>query len=75
MLRTQIQLHLEQINWLKLHALEKGISMSQAIRDCIDHYRAKMERMKELNLKKEKALNAVGTFATAENDVGNEMSQ
>jgi hypothetical protein len=65
MLRTQIQLQAEQVYWLKRHALENGISMSQAIRDCIDFYRSNTERLMESYLKKEKALNAVGAFASA----------
>jgi len=64
MIRTQIQLHSEQVKWLKKIALEKGISMSQAIRDSIDSYRTYSERVRELNLKKKKALKAVGTFST-----------
>ena len=53
MIRTQIQLHSEQIQWLKKYALEKGISMSQAIRDSIDTYRADVTRIRELNTKKQ----------------------
>ena len=64
MIRTQIQLHAEQIKWLKRFALEKGISMSQAIRDSVDSYRVDTERTWQLNSKKKKALKAVGTFMT-----------
>ena len=64
MYRTQIQLRMEQIDWIKAHALEKGISVSQAIRDCIEFYRSETERLNELNSKKSKALKAVGAFAT-----------
>jgi hypothetical protein len=69
MIRTQIQLHAEQMKWLKKHALEKGISMSQAIRDSIDFYRMHVERTRVLNSKKKKALKAVGSFSsnTAQN--------
>jgi hypothetical protein len=63
MIRTQIQLHAGQLKWLKRFALEKGISMSQAIRDGIDAYRAFTERSRELNSRKKKALEAVGTFS------------
>jgi hypothetical protein len=63
MIRTQIQLHSEQIKWLKKFALEKGISMSQAIRDSIDSYRTNTQRVRELNAKKKKALKAVGSFS------------
>ena len=64
MIRTQIQLHAEQMKWLKKHALEKNISMSQAIRDSIDFYRVHVERYRKLNSKKKKALKAVGSFST-----------
>ena len=66
MIRTQIQLHSEQIKWLKKFALEKGISMAQAIRDSIDSYRVYTERVRELSAKKKKALKAVGSFTTEE---------
>ena len=64
MIRTQIQLHTKQIKWLKKFALEKGISMSQAIRDSVDFYRSYTRRTKELTSKKKKALKAVGSFTT-----------
>jgi hypothetical protein len=64
MIRTQIQLHPEQVKWLKKIALEKGISMAQAIRDSIDLYRSNTKRTRELNAKKKKALKAVGRFTT-----------
>ena len=64
MIRTQIQIYQEQVRWLKKFALENGISMSQAIRDSIDAYRADTERVRELNAKKKNALKAVGSFST-----------
>jgi hypothetical protein len=64
MIRTQIQVHAVQIEWLKKHALENGISMSQLIRDSIDFYRSHIEDPRILSSKKEKALKAVGIFAT-----------
>jgi len=64
MIRTQIQVHGEQIRWLKMHALEKGISMSQAIRDSVDFYRLHVEQTRKLHSKKKKALKAVGSFST-----------
>ena len=63
MIRTQIQLHSEQIKWLKKHALEEGISMSQAIRDSIDFYRLHVEQTQNLQSKKKNALKAVGSFS------------
>ena len=64
MIRTQIQLHTKQMKWLKKHALEKGISMSQAIRDSVDFYQIHVERSRELHFKKKKALKAVGSFSS-----------
>jgi hypothetical protein len=64
MIRTQIQVHSEQVKWLKKVALEKGTSMSQIIRDSIDSYRTYMEHSRELRSKKKKALKAVGRFST-----------
>lgn len=64
MKRTQIQLHSEQVKWLKKIALQKGISMSQAIRDSVDFYRVNLEKSRILNSKRKKALKAVGSFTT-----------
>ena len=64
MIRTQIQVHAEQMKWLKKHALEKGISMSQTIRDSIDLYRSHAEHSGVLRSKKKKALKAVGSFSS-----------
>ena len=67
MIRTQIQLHQEQAKWLKKFALEKGISMAQAIRDSIDAYRLTNQKSRITVSKKEKALKAVGRFETKHN--------
>ena len=64
MIRTQIQLHPEQVKWLKKYGLEKGISMSQVVRDSIDFYRLNIEKSRTLYPKKKKALKAVGVFST-----------
>ena len=64
MIRTQIQVYADQIEWLKRHALEKGISMSQLIRDSIAYYRSHIEDPRILNSKKEKALKVIGIFTT-----------
>jgi hypothetical protein len=64
MIRTQIQLHAQQMRWLKNQALKNDISMSQLIRDSIDFYRSHIEASGMLSSKKEKALRAVGIFAT-----------
>lgn len=64
MIQTQIQVYSEQAKWLKKLALEKGISMSQAVRDSIDFYREHVERSRLLNSRKKKALKAVGAFSS-----------
>ena len=64
MIRTQIQLHQEQTNWLKKFALENGISMAQVIRDSIDAYRLNNQKSRITDSRKEKALRAVGRFET-----------
>ena len=64
MVRTQIQLHSKQIQWLKIYGLRKGISMAQVIRDSIDYYRLHNKRSEILNTRKKKALKAVGAFST-----------
>ena len=64
MKRTQIQLHNDQLKWLKREALDKGISMSQVIRDSVDSYRSQKEKRRQFDKQKEIALIAVGTFSS-----------
>lgn len=64
MIRTQVQVFPEQMKWLKIFALKKGVSMSQVIRDSIDFYRLHVEHAGMRQLKKKKALKAVGKFST-----------
>lgn len=64
MIRTQIQIHSEQLKWLKRHAVGKGVSMSQLIRDSIDFYRGHAEKVRSLHRNKKKALTAVGSFTS-----------
>ena len=64
MIRTQIQVQAQQMEWLKKYAHENGISMSQLIRDSIDFYRSHTESSRMLSSKKNKALKAVGSFST-----------
>jgi len=64
MVRTQIQIQDEQIKWLKNHALGRGISMAQLIRDSIDFYRTHIDKSKRLLHKKKNALAAVGAFSS-----------
>ena len=64
MVRTQIQLHSEQIQWLKIYGLRKGISMAQVIRDSVDFYCLHLEKTENLDSKKKNALKVVGVFTT-----------
>jgi len=64
MIRTQIQVHPKQMKWLKKHALEKGVSMAQVIRDSVDFYRFHLETIETLQSKKKKALRVIGSFST-----------
>jgi hypothetical protein len=64
MVRTQIQIHAEQLRWLKQHALGKGVSMAQLIRESIDFYRSHVEKSRRRRLQKKKALTAVGSFSS-----------
>ena len=64
MVRTQVQIHSEQLKWLKHHALGKGVSMAQLIRECIDLYRSNVEKSRLRLLQKRKALTAVGSFTS-----------
>lgn len=65
MKRTQIQIHNEQIKWLKQQAAEKGVSMAKMIRESIDFYHAHIETTRQLRYQKKNALNAVGSFSSA----------
>jgi hypothetical protein len=66
MIRTQIQIEKEQVRWLKKHALNRGVSMAQVIRDSIAFYRSHVEKQKLLMNKKKNALAAVGSFSSIE---------
>ena len=67
MLRTQIQLKEEQIEWLRSKARTKGISVSQLIRESIKFYQTHEEHLPED--RKKKALEAVGRFSSGTSDV------
>jgi len=64
MVRTQVQIHSEQLKWLKQHAFGKGVSMAQLIRESIDFYRSHIEKSRMLLHQKKKALTAVGSFSS-----------
>ncbi len=65
MIRTQIQIEDQQAEWLKASAKERGVSISQLIRDSINFYRIRGER----NSLKKRALAAVGRFASGSPDI------
>ena len=67
MIRTQIQLEEEQMEWLRAEARTRGISVSRLIREGVNHLRATEERIPED--KKRKALAAIGRFSSGKSDV------
>jgi hypothetical protein len=67
MLRTQIQLKEEQLEWLRSRARTRGISISQLIRESISFYRTHEEHLP--GDQKRKALEAVGRFSSGASDV------
>ena len=64
LIRTQIQLQEDQLKWIKRFALESDVSMSQAIRDCLDFYRSHIDMANLRRFRKQKALKAVGSFSS-----------
>jgi hypothetical protein len=67
MLRTQIQIEEDQIKWLRDRAKERGVSVSQLIREGVDFYRKYEDRIPED--KKKKALAAIGRYASGVSDI------
>ena len=67
MIRTQIQMEEDQIDWLRAEARERGVSVSQLIREGVALFRAREERIPEE--KKKRALAAVGRFSSNLSDV------
>ena len=67
MIRTQIQMEDDQIEWLRAEARARGVSVSQLIREGVALFRAKEERLPEE--KKKRALAAVGRFSSDVSDV------
>lgn len=67
MIRTQIQIEEEQIEWLRSEARNRGVSVSQLIREGIAFFRAREQRFPEE--KKQKALAAVGQFSSGVSNV------
>ena len=67
MIRTQIQIEEDQIEWLRSESRARGVSISHLIRESINLYRADQRRFPEG--KKAKALAAVGRFSSSFSDV------
>jgi len=67
MLRTQIQIEEDQIKWLRDKARERGVSVSQLIREGVDFYRKYEDRFPENQ--KMKALAAIGRYASGISDI------
>ncbi|MBW2020685.1 MAG: CopG family transcriptional regulator [Deltaproteobacteria bacterium] len=67
MVRTQIQLEEDQMEWLRAKAKARGVSVSQLIREGIAFFRANEERLPEE--KRKRALAAVGRFSSGLSDV------
>ncbi|RLB29811.1 MAG: CopG family transcriptional regulator [Deltaproteobacteria bacterium] len=67
MIRTQIQMEDDQIEWLRTEARLRGVSVSQLIREGIAFFRTNQERFPED--KKKRALAAVGRFSSDSADV------
>ena len=67
MIRTQIQLEEDQIEWLRTEARARDVSVSQLIREGVTLFRAREERFPEK--KKDRALAAVGRFSSGVPDV------
>jgi hypothetical protein len=67
MLRTQIQIDEGQIRWLRDRAKERGVSVSQLIREGVEFYRKCEDRLPED--KKKKALAAIGRYASGVSDI------
>jgi Ribbon-helix-helix protein, copG family len=67
MIRTQIQIEEDQMNWLRVEARERGVSVSKLIREGVALFRTQEERFPED--KKKKALAAIGRFSSGVSDV------
>ena len=62
MIRTQIQIEEEAMEWLRMTAARRRVSISQLFREGIAFYRDHHERLSPE--KKEKALSVVGKFSS-----------
>ena len=67
MIRNQVQIEEDHFRWLRSKARDRGVSVSQLIREGIDLYRLREDRLPME--KKEKALAAVGRFSSGRSDI------
>ena len=67
MIRTQVQIEEDQMEWLRAKASERRVSISQLIREGIAFFREHDERT--TSTKKERALAALGRFDSGLKDV------
>lgn len=67
MIRTQIHMEERQIAWLRNKAKERGVSMSQLVREGIDLYRSMENRLTPE--KKRKALAAAGRYFSGKSEI------
>jgi|Deesub1362A_J573_1020465.scaffolds.fasta_scaffold00062_125 hypothetical protein len=67
MIRTQVQIEEEQAKWLKAKSIDRGVSISQLIREALDLYRAHEDRRPEE--KRRRAIAAIGRFSSGISDV------
>ncbi len=67
MIRTQVQLKEDQWQWLKQKSREKGVSVSQLIREGVELLKVLESRPSETQ--KQRALKLVGRFSSGISDV------
>ena len=61
MIRTQIQLTIEQVKWLKQKAAEEDNSVAAVIRESVDHV-MKTTNIPNQEVLRQRALDAAGSF-------------
>jgi len=67
MIRTQVQLKEDQVEWLRHKARERRVSISELIREGIELLKARERKVPEE--RKRKALELVGRFSSGVGDV------
>ncbi len=67
MIRTQVQVEDDQMEWLKSRAKEQGVSVSKLFRESVKLYIKAMT--KPPKDKKKRAMRAIGKFSSGKTDV------